>query len=1087
MKSITFIESPGQTQPARASGRTIPKSPIGRLGQRLVSSASAWILGAVLCGGLAVQSAHGQVIFTRTTANGEGWANYSATFTPTASGNYTLGFNITATDGAIVYQGSSHDDHSIYLDDVRVTGSGVSFLDGFESPVVSAQQVYPNGTFGQWVFGNYSGMIPGSPSQWGSVGPYDGNQRGFVQAYQGTLSSIRTANTFSLSAGQTYTVTFWQASRSGPVGNEGVLTYTAAFNYVPPAPINWVNWTGSETVGGVMQYVGQIVVPRTGGGSTTVNVKYTPPNTTPGGNGYLGIWNIQTSGGIDYWAQGNAGSLGRNPARSPYTSSKVPNIPDGGGATSDQHDIIELRFAGNNTLEFTDASTGLPVSIASPIFAYVSLNGNGYGFDQDFDILSFGDGVVRDQGYFGVGTSFKSVATVNAATQYQLLGTGEPHGALQFRGSFSTVTWQSLSDEIWNGFTIGVAQLAADVPIANAGPDQTVTATSSSGASVQLAGSVSGSTKAPFTFTWSGDFGTASGQNPTVTLPVGTHTITLTVTDAANASDTDEVVVTVLADNVAPVLSLPGTITVEATSPAGAVVTFSATANDAVNGPVPVTLSPPSGSTFPLGIGTVQATATDSSGNKASGMFSVIVQDTTAPTINTPANITAEATGPSGAAVTFAASATDLVDGNVAVNASPVSGSTFPLGPTTVTLIAADARGNTAHSSFTVTVQDTTPPVIATPAPITVEATGPSGAAVSFTATANDIVSGAVSVTASPASGSTFALGVTTVNLSATDAAGNTAHTSFTVTVRDTTPPVIATPANIPAEATGPSGAAVSFTATANDIVSGAVSVTANPASGSTFALGITTVNLSATDAAGNTAHSSFSVTVRDTTPPVIATPANITAEATSPFGAIVTFTASATDLVDGNVAVNASPASGSTFQLGTTTVTLTATDAHGNTATSSFTVTVRDTTPPVIASVTPSTATLWPPNHKLVPITLNVSATDAVGVTSLRIVSVTSNEPDNGLGDGDTANDIVFTTNPVTVNGTAVTGDLALSLRAERSGKGNGRTYTIVVQASDATGNASTKTVTVSVPKSQGESNDKHDNHNKPEADRAD
>ena len=115
------------------------------------------------------------------------------------------------------------------------------------------------------------------------------------------------------------------------------------------------------------------------------------------------------------------------------------------------------------------------------------------------------------------------------------------------------------------------------------------------------------------------------------------------------------------------------------------------------------------------------------------------------------------------------------------------------------------------------------------------------------------------------------------------------------------------------------------------------------------------------------------------------------------------------------------------------------------------------DTTPPVITSLASSSTTLWPPNHKLVPITLSASASDNVGVTSLKIISVTSNEPDNGLGDGDTAGDIV------------ITGDLTLNLRAERSGKGNGRVYTITVGARDAAGNTSTKTVTVSVPKSQG------------------
>jgi hypothetical protein len=114
------------------------------------------------------------------------------------------------------------------------------------------------------------------------------------------------------------------------------------------------------------------------------------------------------------------------------------------------------------------------------------------------------------------------------------------------------------------------------------------------------------------------------------------------------------------------------------------------------------------------------------------------------------------------------------------------------------------------------------------------------------------------------------------------------------------------------------------------------------------------------------------------------------------------------------------------------------------------------DVTAPVISSVTPSVASLWPANHKLVALTLAVSASDNVGVTSLSIVSVTSTEADNGLGDGDTANDI------------QITGPLSLSLRAERSGNGSGRTYTITVQAVDAAGNAAVQSVNVFVPKNQ-------------------
>ncbi len=160
-------------------------------------------------------------------------------------------------------------------------------------------------------------------------------------------------------------------------------------------------------------------------------------------------------------------------------------------------------------------------------------------------------------------------------------------------------------------------------------------------------------------------------------------------------------------------------------------------------------------------------------------------------------------------------------------------------------------------------------------------------------------------------------------------------------TAVDTTAPVIAELADLILEATSSSGAVVTFTATANDDIDGAVNVVASPASGSTFALGNTIVGLAAADRAGNTATASFSIQVRDTTAPTIATPANITANATSAAGAIVTFAATATDRVS-TPTLTYSPASGATFPIGTTTVTVTAKDAAGNTATSTFSVTVQ-------------------------------------------------------------------------------------------------------------------------------------------------
>src|SRR5215469_9021295 len=191
----------------------------------------------------------------------------------------------------------------------------------------------------------------------------------------------------------------------------------------------------------------------------------------------------------------------------------------------------------------------------------------------------------------------------------------------------------------------------------------------------------------------------------------------------------------------------------------------------------------------------------------------------TPPTLSLPPDHTAEATGPGGAVVSYAATATDVQDGTLTPTCSTTSGSQFPLGVTPVNCSVTDSLGLTTAGSFTVTVVDTTPPSLSLPSDITAEATGPSGAAVSYTATATDLVDGSVPVICTPDSGSTFALDqTTTVNCSATDASGNAATGSFTVTVVDTTPPSLSLPSDLTTQATGASGAAVSYTATATDL-----------------------------------------------------------------------------------------------------------------------------------------------------------------------------------------------------------------------------------------------------------------------------
>jgi autotransporter-associated beta strand protein len=223
---------------------------------------------------------------------------------------------------------------------------------------------------------------------------------------------------------------------------------------------------------------------------------------------------------------------------------------------------------------------------------------------------------------------------------------------------------------------------------------------------------------------------------------------------------------------------------------------------------------------------------------------------------------------------------------------------------------------------------------------------------------ANAVYQRIIPVESNPASPTTFPVGTTTVTSTATDECGNSTNTTFTVTVNDVEPPVILPLANlVQNNDPGLCGAVVTFpTLTATDNCAVA-SIVATPASESLFEVGTTTVTVVATDIHGNSATNSFTVTVNDTEPPVILPLANLVQNNDPGLTtAVVTFpTLTATD----NCAVAtivATPASGSTFEVGTTTVTVVATDNHGNTATSTFTVTVIDA--PVIVSILPASQT---------------------------------------------------------------------------------------------------------------------------------
>ncbi|MSU57413.1 MAG: HYR domain-containing protein [Pedosphaera sp.] len=371
--------------------------------------------------------------------------------------------------------------------------------------------------------------------------------------------------------------------------------------------------------------------------------------------------------------------------------------------------------------------------------------------------------------------------------------------------------------------------------------------------------------------------------------------------------------------------------------------------------------------------------ATDACGNSAQCSQTVTVNDTTAPAIVCVANKTIEC----GSAWTFdAPSATDIGGTNAIAILSTVTnatcGNTFTA---TRTWTATDACGNSAQCSQTVTVVDTTAPVITCVANKTIE----TGAAWSFDEpTASDICgTNAISIVSTVTNtlcGNTF---TATRTWQATDACGNTAQCSQTVTVNDTTAPTLTCVANKSVEC----GSAWTFDAPGATDIGGTNSITisgtiTNAACGNGFSA---TRTWSATDACGNVAQCSQTVTVIDTTAPAITCVANKTIEA----GATWTFDApTATDVCGTNAItiLSTTTNAGCGYTL-TATRTWIATDACGNTAQCSQTVTVMDTTAPTITCVANKTVECGSAWNFDAP-----AATDIGGTNSIAILSTATN-----------------------------------------------------------------------------------------------
>ena len=216
------------------------------------------------------------------------------------------------------------------------------------------------------------------------------------------------------------------------------------------------------------------------------------------------------------------------------------------------------------------------------------------------------------------------------------------------------------------------------------------------------------------------------------------------------------------------------------------------------------------------------------------------------------------------------------------------------------------------------------------------------------------------------------------------------------------------------------------------------------------------TYYLKVIDARGQVSEDNVDVRVVDTTAPDLTCPADRIEECTSPAGVTIDYNATANDIC-GEVTISCNPPSASTFSLGDTVVACTATDETENSEACQSTFTVVDTTSPSISRVTATPDDLWPPNHKMVSVGITVDVLDICDTTpSCAITSVASNEPITGNGTGNRAPDW------------EITGDDTVNLRAERSGQGDGRIYTITVECTDATGNTTQADTVVTVTSNQ-------------------
>ena len=446
----------------------------------------------------------------------------------------------------------------------------------------------------------------------------------------------------------------------------------------------------------------------------------------------------------------------------------------------------------------------------------------------------------------------------------------------------------------------------------------------------------------------------------------GQTVVTLTATDVVGFTSSCTFVVTV-EDTAPPVIvTCPADITVEA-----APGECSATGNwsdpvfsDCTN----LTLSSnllPGDQLPPCSPSTVIYEATDEAGNTATCEFNVLVIEVTPPSVTCPDDIVVDVLSGCDTVVTFAdAVVSDLCDSDPDLGSDYDSGEVFPAGTTTVTFAAFDECSNFTDCSFNITVRDAQPPLLSGCPSDTVIILAPDECSVNVNwipPTATDICDAVVEITSTDTPGSNFQGGVPiTVTYTATDDSGNTSTCEFKVELQDVTAPVLnSCPSALIYALLPPNECDTTLTwtpPTADDACN--VTLVSNFMPGDVFLSGDTIVTYTATDASGNTATCSFQVVVEDKIPPVLVNCPPSPAPVTLPPGTckipVNWVNPTATDNCTTPV-VDVPVAPGSEFGIGTTEITITATDASNNQDTCKLTITVNGFPPGIDPATMPA------------------------------------------------------------------------------------------------------------------------------------